>query len=121
MSKNGTTNSTKRKHLSGYRLMWMIVMFDLPVGSKQERKAASDFRHFLLDEGFHMAQYSVYYRVMPGKEYIEKYLRGIKSHLPSYGNVNILSITDKQYENLISFNGRKKEPHSTAPKQLTLF
>jgi CRISPR-associated protein Cas2 len=35
--------------LSGYRLMWVMVLFDLPVMTKAERKAATKFRHFLLD------------------------------------------------------------------------
>ena len=48
--------------LSGYRLMWMIVMFDLPVVLKEERKAATAFRNSLLDMGFEMSQFSVYAR-----------------------------------------------------------
>lgn len=38
--------------LSGYRLMWIFVMFDLPVGTKEQSRAATKFREFLLDEGF---------------------------------------------------------------------
>ena len=53
--------------LSGYRLMWMVVLFDLPVGTKKERKAATKFRKFLLDQGFEMSQYSVYMRFCAGK------------------------------------------------------
>ena len=41
--------------------MWMLVMFDLPVVQKNERKAAADFRHTLLDIGFEMSQFSVYF------------------------------------------------------------
>lgn len=33
--------------LSGYRIMWVFVLFDLPVGTKKERKAANGFRHVL--------------------------------------------------------------------------
>ena len=40
--------------------MWVIVMFDLPVVEKAERKAATDFRNALLDMGFEMSQFSVY-------------------------------------------------------------
>ena len=54
--------------LSGYRLMWMMVLFDLPVLTKRERKDASDFRKFLLDQGFEMCQLSVYMRFCAGKE-----------------------------------------------------
>ena len=46
----------------------MMVLFDLPVMTKKERKAATDFRKFLLDQGFEMAQYSVYMRFCAGKE-----------------------------------------------------
>jgi len=46
--------------LSGYRNMWLLVMFDLPVTQKEERKEAADFRNYLLDLGFEMAQFSVY-------------------------------------------------------------
>jgi len=42
--------------LSGYRLMWVAVMFDLPVVAKEERKAATDFRKLLLDLGFESCQ-----------------------------------------------------------------
>ena len=38
--------------LSGYRIMWMVLMFDLPVTTKSQRKAAAKFRQWLLDEGW---------------------------------------------------------------------
>ena len=42
--------------------MWMMVLFDLPVVEPEERKAAADFRNFLKDQGYEMAQFSVYVR-----------------------------------------------------------
>lgn len=36
-------------HLSGYRLMWIFVMFDLPVGTRKQMRDAAKFREFLLD------------------------------------------------------------------------
>ena len=38
--------------LSGYRLMWIFVMFDLPVGTKAQSRSATKFREFLLGQGF---------------------------------------------------------------------
>ena len=58
--------------LSGYRLMWMMVLFDLPTLTKKERRAASGFRNYLLDQGFEMAQYSVYMRFCAGKEQVDE-------------------------------------------------
>lgn len=95
--------------LNRYELMWMLVLFDLPVVEKQERKAASDFRNFLLDNGFSMVQYSIYTKLFSGKDACEKYYSLIKKNLPEEGKIDILTITDKQYGNIISYNSRKKE------------
>ncbi len=48
--------------LNAYRIMWLFVFFDLPTNTKKERKVASKFRKFLLNDGFTMMQYSVYIR-----------------------------------------------------------
>ena len=55
--------------------MWMMVLFDLPVTEPEERKAATGFRNFLLDQGFEMAQFSVYVRHTSGKEAVEAMTR----------------------------------------------
>jgi CRISPR-associated protein Cas2 len=101
--------------------MWVLVLFDLPVVTKKERKDASQFRKNLLDMGFHMSQFSVYYRLLPGKEALEGYVRDIQNFLPPKGKVDIISITDKQYENIISFHGKIKEKRKQTPSQLLLF
>jgi CRISPR-associated protein Cas2 len=101
--------------------MWMIVLFDLPVITPLERKTASLFRKSLLDKGFHMSQFSVYYRLLPGKEALDGYISDIQTQLPPKGKVDILTITDKQYEGIISFSGKKKEKNKQKPTQLLLF
>ncbi|MBX6321444.1 MAG: CRISPR-associated endonuclease Cas2 [Rhodospirillaceae bacterium] len=107
--------------LSGYRLVWMMVLFDLPVTTKAERKAATKFRKFLLDQGFDMSQYSVYMRFCSGKEQVDAYTRRVSRNLPSTGKVHIVVITDRQYENIISFDGRKREQPWRNPEQFVLF
>ena len=106
--------------LSGYKLLWMLVMFDLPVIEKEDRKAATKFRHFLLDQGFVMAQFSVYYRFVSGKDRGGALERKIQNNLPEYGSVQIVSITDKQYENIKTFTGGRRESHKKR-EQLILF
>ena len=66
--------------------MWLCVFFDLPVGTKRERKAATRFRLDLLDLGFEMTQFSVYLRFCAGKEQAESYERKIEQAMPSAGN-----------------------------------
>jgi CRISPR-associated protein Cas2 len=109
------------QYLSGYHIMWILVMFDLPVDTKANRHAATKFRQFLLDQGFEMNQFSVYLRFCKGKEQVETYVRRIGKHLPKYGKVNILTFTDKQYENIVSFTGRSRNPAMKNPDQLALF
>lgn len=65
--------------------MWLVVLFDLPVGTKKERKAASGFRLKLLDLGFEMTQFSVYLRFCAGKEQAESYERKIERFMPVSG------------------------------------
>ena len=101
--------------------MWMIVLFDLPVVTPEERKTASRFRKNLLDQGFHMSQFSVYYRLLPGKEALDGYIRVIQEKLPPKGKVDILTITDKQYEGIVSFSGKSKEKNKQNPTQILLF
>ena len=44
---------------SEYRIMWVLVFFDLPTESKRERKLYADFRKKLLQDGFTMFQFSI--------------------------------------------------------------
>ncbi|MBS0314571.1 MAG: CRISPR-associated endonuclease Cas2 [Proteobacteria bacterium] len=107
--------------LSGYRLMWMLVMFDLPVIEKEERKEATQFRASLLDWGFEMCQYSVYARFCTSQAQMDTLLKQVERALPAGGNVNVLFFTDKQYERIISFRGRQQDPAKKAPDQYSLF
>ena len=107
--------------LSGYRIMWIAVMFDLPVVSREERKAATAFRLALLDMGFEMSQFSVYMRFCVSQAQVETYCKRIESALPEGGKVNILTLTDKQYERIISYHGRARQDAKKAPDQFDLF
>ena len=101
--------------------MWILVMFDLPTDTKPQRKEASDFRHFLLDEGFERSQFSIYTRFVNGKEAYETRLKRIERRLPSQGDIQILNFTDRQYRDVVHFSdqGRKRAPKN--PDQLVLF
>lgn len=111
----------ERPALSGYRMMWLYVMFDLPVGTAGERKAATRFRKHLLDEGFEMAQFSVYLRFAESKEAAETYIGRVRDVLPKKGKVHIVTLTDKQYGNARIFTGTKRERSPRNPDQLALF
>ena len=106
---------------SEYRVMWVLVFFDLPTETKKERKAASDFRKKLIQDGFIMFQYSIYMRHCPSMENATVHIRRVKNILPPLGQVGILSITDKQFGAMELFTERKERKAPVEYTQLELF
>ena len=101
--------------------MWILVMFDLPTDTKPQRKAATDFRNFLLHEGFERSQFSVYARFVNGKEAFKTRVNRIQRNLPDQGDVQILNFTDRQYRDIIHFSNHKRQDARKNPGQLILF
>lgn len=101
--------------------MWVLVFFDLPTETKKERKASSDFRKYLIQDGFVMFQYSIYMRHCPSMENANVHIKRIKNNLPPLGQVGILCITDKQFGSMELFTERKEEKVSLGYVQLELF
>lgn len=99
----------------------MLVMFDLPTETIQDRKNAAKFRKELIRDGFTMLQFSIYLRHCPSSENLEVHRRRVKILLPPYGHVNILSITDKQFGRMELFLNTKKQDKLETPPQLELF
>ena len=106
---------------NAYRIMWVLVFFDLPTETKKERKNASQFRKRLLKDGFTMFQFSIYLRHCASRENAEVHIKRVKSILPPMGHVAILSITDKQFGMIELFYGRKESERPDTPQQLELF
>ena len=84
--------------LSGYKLMWMMVMFDLPTGTPP-----------------------VYFRFCGERECCAKYVRAIKNAAPPEGDISILFFTDKQFGQIINIIKRKFVRPPDVPEQLMLF
>jgi CRISPR-associated protein Cas2 len=101
--------------------MWVTVMFDLPVITKPERKAANRFRLTLKDMGFEMSQLSVYSRFCTSQGQIDTLCKKVEAHLPDGGKVNIIQFTDKQYERIQTFHGGVRQPPEKMPDQYSLF
>lgn len=110
-----------QQRLNAYRIMWLFVFFDLPVGSKKEMRAAADFRKSLLKDGFTMMQFSVYTRHCASDESAQVHIRRVKANIPEKGQVSILKITDKQFGDIANFWGAKEQPPSPTPTQMELF
>lgn len=101
--------------------MWVLVFFDLPTETKKERKAASQFRKNLLDDGFIMFQFSIYMRFCASRENSGVHIKRTKSALPEKGKVGIMQITDKQFGMIELFHGIKIAENELPGLQLQLF
>lgn len=101
--------------------MWLLAMFDLPVDTKKARRAYTQFRKKLLDDGFAQMQYSVYVRHCASEANATVHERRVEHALPPDGEVRLLRITDKQYERMRIFWGRKRKQPEPPPAQLEFF
>lgn len=82
------------------KFMRMLVFFDLPVKTAGERREATRFRKFLINDGYHMLQYSVYARVCNGTDSVKKHRNRLSENLPDNGSIRLLVITEKQFESI---------------------
>ena len=107
--------------LSSYRAMWIVTMFDLPVDTREARRAYTIFRHLLLRDGFSRLQYSVYGRHCPSEENANVHVQRIEKNVPPAGQVRILIVTDKQFERMRTFWGKMRGSPEKPGPQLMLF
>lgn len=101
--------------------MWVVVMFDLPVDTKEARKRYTAFRRELIRDGFQQMQYSVYLRHASSRENAEVHMGRVQAAVPEVGEVRVISITDKQFERMRIFWGKNRVEPQPAPHQLELF
>jgi CRISPR-associated protein Cas2 len=103
-----------------FKMGWLLVAFDLPVLSKEQRKRATGFREFLMDDGFHMIQFSVYARSCVSISRQETHMARIRAAVPEEGHVRGIFITRAQWERSFVCSGApasEKAPE-TLPDQL---
>jgi len=107
--------------LNEYRILWVLVFFDLPVVTKKEKKIAARFRKDIMADGFSMFQFSIYVRHCSSFENSEVHIKRVKKLLPEKGHVGIMTITDKQFGMMEIFYCRKIVDAPTITQQLELF
>ena len=106
---------------SKYRMAWVLVFFDLPVGTTEERRDASNFRKDLIKDGYMMVQFSVYARPCGTADRVETQVRRLKSKIPSKGEVRGLMISDAQWGRMIIMRSHQKAEAEKMPAQMQFF
>jgi CRISPR-associated protein Cas2 len=109
------------KRFSEYRVMWVMVFFDLPTETKKDIKNYNIFRKRLIQDGFTMFQFSIYLRHCASRENADVHIKRVKNMLPPSCQVGILCVTDKQFGNMELFVGEKETKVQTPYQQLELF
>lgn len=109
------------ERFSQYRVMWLMVFFDLPTETKKEKRIHAEFRKNLIRDGFTMFQFSIYIRHCASKENMNVHINRVKKLVPEKGKVGILSITDKQFGDMELFVGVKEKKPQIEELQLELF
>ncbi|MBE2179668.1 MAG: CRISPR-associated endonuclease Cas2 [Chthoniobacterales bacterium] len=91
---------------SSFRMGWILVSFDLPVMTDQQRKAATGFRNALLEDGYMMLQFSVYARACVSLERLERHAFYLRSIAPTAGNIRVFFFTNQQWARSMSIHGQ---------------
>lgn len=87
--------------------MRMILMFDMPMDTVEEKKAYRKFRKFLIDEGFLMHQFSVYSKLLLNNSASIAMIERLKAHNPQKGSITLLTVTEKQFSRMLYLSGEK--------------
>lgn len=107
--------------LNEYRILWILVFFDLPSATKLDVQIYSRFRKNILRDGFVMFQFSIYLRHCSSRENADVHIKRVKRILPIKGHVGIMTITDKQFGMMELFYGKEVKSKPDSPQQLELF
>ena len=86
--------------------MRVIVFFDLPVETSEDKRNYRKFRKFLIKGGFLMLQESVYAKLALNYTQVEQVISDVKKQKPSKGSVQILTVTEKQFSKMEHVSGK---------------
>ncbi len=107
--------------LNAYRIMWVLVFFDLPTETRIDRKNYTKFRKKIMDDGFQMFQFSMYIRHCSSRENSDVHIKRVKTILPVKGHIGIMCVTDKQFGMMEIFRGKEAIEVPETVQQLELF
>lgn len=107
--------------INQYRIMWVLVFFDLPTETKKDTRNYRKFVDVLEKDGFTRFQFSIFLRHCPSMENAQVHMKRVKLNLPPKGHVAIIRITDKQFGMMETFCSTKKEPPPQPSQQLEIF
>lgn len=103
------------------RPMWVLLMFDLPVKTKQQRTDANRYRNDLITDGYQRVQWSVYARFCPTVQRAKRDGQAALAKLPLRGECRVLYLTEHQWHRMVVVRHKKTASSEPEPQQLTIF
>ena len=96
-------------YINLYKQMRLLLIYDLPVTEDIDRKIYNRFHRDIIKLGFYMIQFSVYSKVIQNDTSMKQNYLKVEKIVPQKGNVIILKITEKQYQNMVYLRGEKNK------------
>ena len=103
-----------------YRYMRIVVFFDLPVLTESNRRDYRTFRKYLIKSGFMMVQESVYCKLDQNISVADAVVENIKKNKPHEGVVQVLRVTEKQYNKMDFIVGERTGDVLTSDERLVI-
>ena len=100
--------------------MRVLVFFDLPVLTGEQRREYTKFRKFLLKSGFMMLQESVYCKLALNGTVARGIVESIRKNSPNEGLVQLLAVTEKQYAKMELIIGEVKHETLDSDERLVV-
>ncbi len=102
---------------------WLLVAFDLPVKTREEKHRYVKFRDFLLEDGYQMIQFSVYVRPCVTFSRQQTHINRLKASIPEDGHVRAIFLTRAQWEKAFIICGSPSKPQDpeSLPEQFLLW
>ena len=108
--------------VNGWRVMWVIAVYDCPMTTAEERHDYAQFRKSLLRQNFIQLQYSLYVRHFPSMATAEACISRLKQGIPDGAQLAFFLVTDKQYAMTREFFGHERARFRPGePEQIELF
>ena len=100
--------------------MRVLVFFDLPVITEENRRAYRKFRKFLLKNGFLMLQESVYCKLALNSTAVRTIVDNVHKNKPEEGLIQLLSVAENQYAKMDIIIGNIKNEVLDSDERLVI-
>lgn len=100
--------------------MRVIVFFDLPTVTTEDRRCYAKFRKYLIKSGFIMMQESVYSKLAPNATVADSVIGNVRKNKPENGLVQLLTVTEKQFQKMEFIIGTRKSAVLDSDERLVI-